>query len=481
MTSVWTDVVPSTMKREACERYPVYKLGGAPPLRFVPEVSEKHDGEEKATVTLKVSEVAKDTYQKFLGGTAEEAVRHVKRFYALEVKLGYRKTHRELRHTRKEQQDIVDAIAEDTIDSDELDKRSGAVEYVKELDVQIKDAKNEFWSLWERLLGQDLLPKWHEIVVIQCDTTGYIDTDGIRVDGAKRGRRFASMRACLRGWLLLKMESNAAERHQQYLDGQVIMPKNGLSVTAFCDRMVELNKLTKFLPTQKDEEGAPRALERGNVPFSDMKLCSIIVKALPFAFQTEYWAHKDQGFHPTDLTELRHDLKRLEPAFRQTSTLLDKVNSSIPRKPSAGGNGKDDENGKKRERSPKHKSSAGKESPKSANRPSKKGKVDRHCEKCAKKSPRFANTHDTAKCRLWTDSLEPASKKASYINTHTHLGESGDQGAVSMFAQLQLENKKLNKKLSKMSKKGKKKSKKAQLKKLLADSDSEDSSDSDSD
>ena len=90
MASVWTDVIPPGIKRDACERYPVNRLGGAPPLRFIAEVTEELDDSKVATVTLKFSDVAKDTYPKFAGGTAEEAVRHVKRVGAIEAKLGFR-------------------------------------------------------------------------------------------------------------------------------------------------------------------------------------------------------------------------------------------------------------------------------------------------------------------------------------------------------------------------------------------------------
>ena len=218
MTSVWTDVIPPGIKRDACERYPVNRLGGAPPLRFVAEVTENAEDTKVATVTLKFSEVAKDTYPKFAGGTAEEAVRHVKRVRAIELKLGFKVKWIELNKQKKEQQDFANSIDADTTDADELLQYESAKALIADLVESMKAAKKEYWSLWERLLDDSLHAKWHDIVTRECDTDGYVGTDGIRVLDKKRGRTFAGFAASVRRWLLLKMEPNAAERHQQYLD-----------------------------------------------------------------------------------------------------------------------------------------------------------------------------------------------------------------------------------------------------------------------
>ncbi len=62
------------------------KLGGIAPIWLVPQVDEA-DKMSKATVTIKLTEKAKDTYVKFTGGTPEAAVHHMKLFYSLVDKM----------------------------------------------------------------------------------------------------------------------------------------------------------------------------------------------------------------------------------------------------------------------------------------------------------------------------------------------------------------------------------------------------------
>ena len=49
---------------------------------------------EKATVTIKFTNKAKDTYVKFIGGSPEQAVRHVKLFYSIASKMELEESHK---------------------------------------------------------------------------------------------------------------------------------------------------------------------------------------------------------------------------------------------------------------------------------------------------------------------------------------------------------------------------------------------------
>ena len=71
----WASTFPVGLKYGDTERGPVHKLGGIPPIRLVPSVHESDESE--ATVTIKLTDKAKDTYVKFSGGTPEQGVRHV--------------------------------------------------------------------------------------------------------------------------------------------------------------------------------------------------------------------------------------------------------------------------------------------------------------------------------------------------------------------------------------------------------------------
>ena len=49
---------------------------------------------EKATVTIKFTDKAKDTYAKFTGDSPEQAVRHVKLFYSIASKMDFEVSHK---------------------------------------------------------------------------------------------------------------------------------------------------------------------------------------------------------------------------------------------------------------------------------------------------------------------------------------------------------------------------------------------------
>ncbi len=55
-----------------------------------------------------------------------------------------------------------------------------------------------------------------------------------------------------------------------------------VGIGPFVDRVVEINTYNKFLPSLKDKEGFPEELVQGNVPFTELELCNIILTALPF-------------------------------------------------------------------------------------------------------------------------------------------------------------------------------------------------------
>ena len=75
----WASTFPQGLKYGDAEQGAVNKLGGIPPIRSVPQV-HKADSTSKATVTIKLTDKAKDTYVKFTDGTPEAAVCHVKLF-----------------------------------------------------------------------------------------------------------------------------------------------------------------------------------------------------------------------------------------------------------------------------------------------------------------------------------------------------------------------------------------------------------------
>ena len=82
----WASTFPQGLKYGDAKNGAVMKLGGLPPIWLVPPVNNQ-DKLLEATVTIKLTDKAKDTYVRFLGGSTEAAVCHVKLFYSLVKKL----------------------------------------------------------------------------------------------------------------------------------------------------------------------------------------------------------------------------------------------------------------------------------------------------------------------------------------------------------------------------------------------------------
>ena len=137
---------------------------------------------------------------------------------------------------------------------------------------------------------------------------------GVRTVG-KRGKTIPAMKACIRQWLLQVMEPNTAEQHHDYLSAQIRMPFRGYNCKAFVARVLQLNKYCHYLPCLKDKEGSPPNLKHANVPFNDIELSMIMLRAVPPALSTAYWAKMGVGHFLTSVKEVVMELLLLKPEF----------------------------------------------------------------------------------------------------------------------------------------------------------------------
>ena len=87
--TTWRVVLPAGLDNKNFERGEVVKLGGDPPIRFVPTEATKESTAPLSTFTQKVSDDAKETFARFHDGTLEDAIKHIIQFNALSKKLGY--------------------------------------------------------------------------------------------------------------------------------------------------------------------------------------------------------------------------------------------------------------------------------------------------------------------------------------------------------------------------------------------------------
>ena len=113
------------------------------------------------------------------------------------------------------------------------------------------------------------------------------------------------------------MMPNTDKHHRNYLQVQVQMSICGILVKQFVGQMIELNGNTSLMPCQKDMEGSPDQLKHTAKLFTDMQMCMNILRAIPYALATAYWANKGM-YHFLDYVKTMADnLALIEPKHKQ--------------------------------------------------------------------------------------------------------------------------------------------------------------------
>ena len=474
MATKWAGSKLSDFDRKAFELLDPARAGGRPAVPIVPYKPGQR--EEKATTfSYRTSKMTKVTLNQFPpNGTDEMALSHVLNTWgAVDKDLGLTKSLEDNDAEIEKQQKIIDEFDANSMEDDEITKQEKAFTKRDKAKGENEKTEKKLFDTFGSMLHPDLLPRWNEVVANECDEIGYIE-DNVRVTDRARGRTRSGFEASQRAWLRLNMKDNTAERQRAYLEGMIKMPRRKVSVDVFVERVLEINKLLAVMPTLKDLENAPAELPRGDVPFKGLRLCQIIIRALPKEYQEAYYALKGEDHLPVDIEQLRKDLRTIEPQFRQTQAILDKVNESkaIPRKPKANGSGKDDKTrktdaassagGKKESKYKKYKNDRDGTKPRSA----------RFCARCAKKSPQYKETHNTKDCRLWDEDLNPKNKRAFHLAKKDD--SSDDEATAAAYYQQKREVKKLRKEIKTLKKK------RSSKRKRRYDDSSSDSSGSDS-
>ena len=367
----------------------------------------------------------KESVVKFKGGNAEEAIRHVRIFWLVEAKKGYKKEFSLAKQARTAQKDAKSAISDE--DSDCESKRDTFDSKINECTCTMKSAREDFWQLFENLIAPGLVNDWQQIVAKETSTEGYVARNGIRKMG-KRGKTNAALNACIRTWLLCVMKPNAAERHRNYLFTQIMMPMRGVPVKGFCLRVVEMNEYLVYMPCLRDLEGLPKELPRADVPFTPIMMCTLILNAVPWGLYSAYWAKHETNYFPTNVDELTEELVHMEPEFGRIQSLMDKVQLGNQNgKPKAGPGKSGGRNGSEQP------------IPRKGIESSKGKKAKKYCSRCAKGNPGAQFTHNTKDCKRFDkggNNILDARDKARGVsrNSNAHVQEESDM--KECFAQM---------------------------------------------
>jgi hypothetical protein len=103
----------------------------------------------------------------------------------------------------------------------------------------------------------------------------------------KLPKGFKAFLDCLELHELTVFTADAAERQRYYIQQGICKPQRA-TVRQFISRVEVLNGYLGYLPTLKNSPKAVATTKKGNVPFEEADLASIMLAALPLTWQNQY-------------------------------------------------------------------------------------------------------------------------------------------------------------------------------------------------
>ena len=317
--------LPSGLHHRMCERHDPSRMGGDPPIRFIPSTSAsgKKDEEDadEARVKIHISSDVQKYFPIFKEGDTEAVIDLIR-------------IHQGILSDKKLEERclvVVNLITETraTItkltrkaqrSSDETQEVKDAQVALKEYKAQAKMLQEEAFDFFEKLLDRSLVPTWREIVKEQCESSDYVDLKGRKTGTSKRGKVFSALMPCYFKMTLLVATQDAAERMKRYMT-TIVRKAEEVKIVQFFSRMHALNEMIEYLPCLKHVEDSPVDLPIMNVPFTELDMCTNILSALPVKMTVAYYASKGQHF-PTSMKKLEEDLILVEAQVQRQDKMM---------------------------------------------------------------------------------------------------------------------------------------------------------------
>jgi hypothetical protein len=209
--------------------------------------------------------------------------------------------------------------------------------------------------------------------------------DGEKHNG-KRPKGFKAFLDCLELHKLTVFTADTAERQQYYIQQGIRKPQRA-TVRQFVSRVEVPNGYLGYLPTLKNSPKAVVTTKKGNVPFEEADLASIMLAALPLTWQNQY--NLMHSTVPESPCALLADLENIE------RVMLERYGEKQRSKDKAA-----------TARLEKGKPTKGASEGGSSIRVPKKAKVEKFCQKC-KTYCGAHQTHNTNECHRWDKDSKP--------------------------------------------------------------------------
>jgi hypothetical protein len=418
--------VPEGLKDSECEKG---NLGARPPIPYVPPTDLLQAKENSDSIKLKLPDGTVISMTIFAKGNPEEYLQHVIAVLRLINQKGLDTKCRESAKELLKTSQVLEALKRESVGTEKASASRNDQEAQKEELKQTQEmcelAKKEHdeavaqvYEFLRNLLGGDPQAQWDRICREMHERDSWASLTGAKNEG-KRPRTWASFKDCLELHKLTVFTIDAAERQKFYIQQGVRKPQRA-TVRQYVSRMEVLNGYLRHLPTLKNSPKAVATTKKGNIPFAEADLASIILSSVPIAWQNQYsLTHSTVPEAPRTLLP---DLENIE------RVMLEKYNEKLKAQVKAttareGGKGK-----------PKKGSSE----KGSTLRVPKKVRAEKFCQLC-KTHGGPHQTHNTRDCRRYDKEGKPlgnpAGKSFSAKKPHKQFG--GEKGIAYMTAMLE--------------------------------------------
>jgi hypothetical protein len=177
------------------------------------------------------------------------------------------------------------------------------------------------YDLFRQLLADKPQVQWDRIVEDVHNKDPWTGLDGVKHNGLHM-KTAKSLEDCTMFHKITVFSVDAAEGQKACMMGSLKKPRQ-LTIRNHISRCEELNGYIGHLPTLRDSQLAVASTEKGNVPFNEATLASIILSTCPTDWRNQYeMNHKTQdhsGINEINAPQSREHQEGLRRKRRQES------------------------------------------------------------------------------------------------------------------------------------------------------------------
>jgi hypothetical protein len=170
-------------------------------------------------------------------------------------------------------------------DQEDLEVEKLTQELLSTANKHYNEAVGATYKLLRNLLPGEPQTQWDCIVQEMHKRDSWAGADGKKHD-EKPPMGFKAFSDCLELHKLTMFTADVAERQRYYIQQGIHEPVRA-TLRQFVSRVEVLNGYLRYLPTLKNSPKAVATTKKGNVPFEEADLASIMLAALPLTRQNQ--------------------------------------------------------------------------------------------------------------------------------------------------------------------------------------------------